>query len=83
MTLTTPEYLLYRNLKSICAEPLVNDTLVKYAQMQYNIALNNLCTATDVREVGKWQQAVMIWEHFVNLKANVDKVLSNATAQPR
>lgn len=79
MALTNEEYILYRNVKSICSEPLVNDTLVKYAQVQYNIALHNLCTATDLREVGKWQQGLMVWEHIINLKANVEKVLSSAT----
>lgn len=78
MSLSAEEQILYRNLRLICKEPLVHDTLVKYSKMQYNIALHNLCNATDIREVGKWQQAVMIYEHMINLKANVDNVLKNA-----
>lgn len=78
MALTTEELILYRNLKTLCSEPMVFDSLVKYCQMQYNIALTNLTNATDIREVGKWQNAVLIYDHFINLKTVVDKVLKNA-----
>lgn len=83
MPLSPEEMVLYRNLKVIFQEPIVHDTLVKYSRMQYNIALNNLVKAQDIREVGKWQQAVMIYEHLINIKANVDTVIKNATQQSR
>lgn len=78
MALSAEEQLLYRNLKTILDTPAVNDTLVRWASMQYNIALKNLVVAKEPIEVGKWQQAVMIYEHIQNLKPNVNGILRNA-----
>lgn len=78
MALQKQEFLLYRNLKTMLKEPLVHDTFVQYAQMQYDIALKNLLHAKELVEIGKWQGLVSMWEHFIHLRANVDKVLSNA-----
>lgn len=78
MSLSGEEQLLYRNLKTILDTPAVNDTLVRWADMQYNVALKNLVRATEPIEIGKWQQAVMIYEFIQNFKDNVNRTLKNA-----
>lgn len=78
MSLSKQEFLMYRNLKTVLSEPLVNDAIVTYAKIQYDIALKNLLNSTTPQDDGKWKQAVMIYEHLINFKANVDRVLLNA-----
>lgn len=78
MALAPEEYLLYRNFNTMLKEPLVNDTIIKYAQMQYDIALKNLLHSKDLLEIGKWQGLVSVWEHFIHLKDNIEKVLNSA-----
>lgn len=74
--LSEQEKQFYRNLYKLLANEEINSTLVKYAEMQYNKALNTIRVRKDsVYDYGYGNGNADAWQAIVNLKDHVTKIM--------
>lgn len=73
--LSTDEKTFYKQLFQIVNDTHINELLVKYATLQYNIAIKRLKEATDPILIGRYQGEAAAWERLVNIRTTVTDVM--------
>lgn len=67
-----------QDLLVIISDPAINELFVSYAQMKYNIAVQDLKSAREPIDFGRAQGQAKAWEDMINIKQRVQDAVMNA-----
>lgn len=76
-TLSPQEAVYYRDLYRLVTDPIINDLLVKYAKIQYDIAIRSSRSKKELYDYGYGNGQADAWQDIINLKDKLTKIINN------